>query len=219
MDLVEDIPTHQELLVSYPPQYDWQELKNIIASGDLGLLKRHRDLQARYDLWSAKVREAKGSTVRFLLEHRLHWDKDTLDQGVGAINPPYFTPSIPEHLVKIVPNDWPYSVPLEVVHSIIWTRLPVVHAETVDPEHAAAVYQDGLWGFSGGESADTSASLDVQSSDQVDIHPTKAASFIHQFVVKHWPELEWETAWFWNPPRLQSVPGLAHIHVFARPKF
>jgi len=41
---------------------------------------------------------------------------------------------------------------------------------------------------------------------------------VHAFVQRRWPEREWETAWFVNPPRLQSVPGLAHIHVFARHK-
>ncbi|BEI83162.1 hypothetical protein CcaverHIS002_0310300 [Cutaneotrichosporon cavernicola] len=28
----------------------------------------------------------------------------------------------------------------------------------------------------------------------------------------------WETIWFVNPPRLQSVPGYAHFHIFARRK-
>lgn len=69
---------------------------------------------------------------------------------------------------------------------------------------------------------------------------------VHEFIVnRKWKEREWETAWFVNPPvsstlnarslsryfdslygvlprsrlqRLQSVPGLAHIHVFARYK-
>lgn len=33
-----------------------------------------------------------------------------------------------------------------------------------------------------------------------------------------WDERGWETIWFVNPARLQSVPGLAHFHVFARRK-
>ena len=59
---------------------------------------------------------------------------------------------------------------------------------------------------------------------------------VHKFVIATWKEREWETAWFVNPPvstfktiqswvafqvqvqRLQSVPALAHIHVFARYK-
>jgi len=43
-----------------------------------------------------------------------------------------------------------------------------------------------------------------------------AGAGVHGFVQSNWPEDEWETAWFVNPPKLQSVRGLAHIHVFAR---
>jgi hypothetical protein len=64
----------------------------------------------------------------------------------------------------------------------------------------------------------------------------EAARQIQEYVQNRWSEDEWETAWFVNPPvsrrpsetmlrlndrnmqRLQSVPGLAHIHVFARHK-
>ncbi|WVQ80115.1 hypothetical protein IAT38_002216 [Cryptococcus sp. DSM 104549] len=33
-----------------------------------------------------------------------------------------------------------------------------------------------------------------------------------------WDERGWECLWFVNPPRLQSVPGFSHFHVFARRK-
>lgn len=66
----------------------------------------------------------------------------------------------------------------------------------------------------------------------------KAGEEVSKFIKARWVEQEWETAWFVNPPvslslihthsvhpltvvllqRLQSVPGLAHIHVFARHK-
>ncbi|GAA5915344.1 hypothetical protein JCM8208_001704 [Rhodotorula glutinis] len=40
---------------------------------------------------------------------------------------------------------------------------------------------------------------------------------VRAFVERKWPEKDgWETAWFANPPALQSVPGLAHFHVLAR---
>ncbi|GAA5932749.1 hypothetical protein JCM3775_002226 [Rhodotorula graminis] len=40
---------------------------------------------------------------------------------------------------------------------------------------------------------------------------------VRAFVERRWPEEDaWETAWFANPPALQSVPGLAHFHVLAR---
>ncbi|KAE8538175.1 hypothetical protein D1P53_005513 [Cryptococcus gattii VGV] len=33
-----------------------------------------------------------------------------------------------------------------------------------------------------------------------------------------WDERGWECLWFVNPPRLQSIPGFSHFHVFARRK-
>lgn len=66
-----------------------------------------------------------------------------------------------------------------------------------------------------------------------------AGKEVGEFVRRRWAEREWETAWFVNPPvgsfescivciamvligvcqqRLQSVPDLSHIHVFARRK-
>jgi hypothetical protein len=67
-------------------------------------------------------------------------------------------------------------------------------------------------------------------------HIVEVGKEVHDFVRRRWNEDVWETAWFVNPPvsdrsitawdlwftlcyqRLQSVPGLAHIHVFARKK-
>jgi len=43
-------------------------------------------------------------------------------------------------------------------------------------------------------------------------------SEVDLFVKNRWEPAFWETAWFVNPPRLQSIPDLSHIHVFARKK-
>lgn len=42
---------------------------------DLGLLKRDKKLQQRYDQWSAGIRKQYGSMVNYLLTHRLQWGK------------------------------------------------------------------------------------------------------------------------------------------------
>lgn len=55
------------------------------------------------------------------------------------------------------------------------------------------------------------------SADEEDV-VRAAGEEVHRFVIGRWREEEWETAWFVNPPRLQSVKGLAHAHVFARKK-
>ncbi|KZT09214.1 uncharacterized protein LAESUDRAFT_722943 [Laetiporus sulphureus 93-53] len=266
-------PTREELLVYYPAKFTWTQLKTFINSGDLGLLKRDRKLQARYDAWAAGIRKKYGSTVNYLLSHRLQWGKpdqlsalhsildeqddnqnecmhsaqaqgptsETLVVGelppIPADAPPYFTADTPPELISITMNDWPYSVPPEIEHTLVWARLPIIPPD-LPPSIAPRVLQDGMWGFTGSiepaPSADTLpdclpslAEWDVTLDKLVRSPPPteeeavlleKLSQEIDAFVQKRWKEAEWETAWFVNPPRLQSIPGLAHAHVFARHK-
>jgi hypothetical protein len=42
-------PTREEMIVYYPPKFTWDQLRTFINAGDLGLLKRDRALQKRFD--------------------------------------------------------------------------------------------------------------------------------------------------------------------------
>jgi hypothetical protein len=55
-------PTREELIVHYPAKFTWNELKTFVNSGDLGMLKRDRKLQQRYNIWIAGIKEKYGST-------------------------------------------------------------------------------------------------------------------------------------------------------------
>ncbi|KAK7048654.1 hypothetical protein R3P38DRAFT_2870686 [Favolaschia claudopus] len=260
-------PTREELLVHYPAKFTWNELKAFVNSGDLGLLKRDRRLQQRYDLWLAGIKEKYGSTANYLMTCRLQWGKpDTLsllgsaiqDSGIStpgvfekastgilkdlpplpADAPPYFSKSTPAEYLSIIQNDWPYSVPPEVEHTLVWTRIPIFHASLIPDAIRARVELDGLWGFTGSDEpppspselsaclpalAEWGVTLDQmitseKGTKEEDELVRLAGVPVHDFVRSRWKEEEWETAWFVNPPRLQSVPGLAHVHVFARHK-
>lgn len=54
-------PTREELLVYYPPKFTWDQLKTFVNSGDLGLLKRDRALQQRYNEWSVGIKQEYGT--------------------------------------------------------------------------------------------------------------------------------------------------------------
>ncbi|KAK7690283.1 hypothetical protein QCA50_006938 [Cerrena zonata] len=134
-------------------------------------------------------------------------------------------------------NDWPYSVPPEIEHSLIWTRLPMTPTD-LPPSLAPRIAQDGLWGFTGNDSPPPSPSLlpaclpalaewgvtmdnlirSPKGTPEEEERVKRAGDEISTFVKRRWNEDEWETAWFVNPPRLQSIPGLAHAHVFAKYK-
>ncbi|OCH85959.1 hypothetical protein OBBRIDRAFT_797657 [Obba rivulosa] len=265
-------PTREELLAHYPAKFTWQQLKTFVNSGDLGLLKRDRKLQARYDAWARGIREEYGSIVNYLFNHRLRWgEPDTLSKLRSALEnpadraaaessprpalsadakkvqrtlppipadaPPYFTADTPSELISICMNDWPYSVPPDIEHVLVWTRLPIIPSG-LPPSIAARLHQDGLWGFTGNTSPPPSPSLvpealpalaewgvtldklvrSQRGTWEEEALVRQAAGEVDAFVRRRWKEREWETAWFVNPPRLQSVPGLAHIHVFARRK-
>lgn len=136
-------------------------------------------------------------------------------------------------------NDWPYSVPSFIEHYLIWTVLPIL-PPNLPPLIKPRLLQDGLWG-STGYPADTpsqspsqllaclpalsdwgiteaSLTRSTRGTEEEEIAVREAGSEVHKFIVAIWKERDWETAWFVNPPRLQSVPALAHIHVFARYK-
>ncbi|TFK33006.1 hypothetical protein BDQ12DRAFT_615970 [Crucibulum laeve] len=261
-------PTREELLVYYPAKFTWEQLKTFVNSGDLGLLKRDRSLQKRYNQWAVGVKEKYGSLVNYLLNHRLQWGQpDTLSALKSALDdpleidtgraPPVVDPSIPKQLpplpedapkyftfetpreyLSIIQNDWPYSVPPEVEHTLIWTRVPIFHSELVHESVKDRINQDGLWGFTGNVSpppspshlpeclpalSDWGITIDKlirseKGTNEEEELVRRAGEEVHRFVQSRWAESEWETAWFVNPPRLQSVPGLAHIHVFARQK-
>ncbi|KAJ7643862.1 hypothetical protein FB45DRAFT_735602 [Roridomyces roridus] len=265
------LPTRAELLVHYPAKFTWIQLKTFVNSGDLGLLKRDRRLQQRYDLWIRGVKEKHGSMVNYLLNYRLQWGKpDTLsllgsavhDEGMSTPPileglssnadltvprklpplpedaPAYFSESTPPQYLSIIQNDWPYSVPSDVEHTLVWTRIPIFHPDIVAESVRARVEQDGLWGFTGNTSPPPSPSTlpscvpalaewgftidkmikSEKGTVEEELLVAAAGRPVDNFVKQRWVEDEWETAWFVNPPRLQSVPGLAHVHVFARHK-
>ena len=141
-------------------------------------------------------------------------------------------------LTRKLPADFPHTVPPEIEHSVVWTRQPIFHPATILPTISERIEANGLWGFTGLTSPPPSpsslpASLpalaewgvppdytanQTQGTPQEEELVRRAGTGVHEFVWSKWPEDEWETAWFVNPPRLQSVRGLAHIHVFARRK-
>ncbi|KAJ3569388.1 hypothetical protein NP233_g5081 [Leucocoprinus birnbaumii] len=267
-------PTKEELLVHYPAKFTWEQLKTFVNSGDLGLLKRDKKLQKRYDEWIVGILKQWGSSENYLLNHRLQWGKaDTLSLLTSALDEPhkpavnghsvlllkeptipvapkalpplpadapeYFSVDTPPEYISIILNDWPYSVPAEIEHTLIWTRIPIYHDTLVPPSIKSRIHQDGLWGFTGNSSpppdpaehlpscisalAEWGITLDTmvvskKGTEEEEELVRHAGSKVHEFVLKRWDEKVWETAWFVNPPRLQSVPGLAHIHVFAKQK-
>jgi hypothetical protein len=136
--------------------------------------------------------------------------------------PEYFKADIPadSELISIIQNDWPYSVPIEIEHTLIWTRVPIFHPALIPAEIDARIQQDGLCGFTGNDEPPPSPSTlpeclpalaewgitfdnlvrSPKGSIEVEEMVRNAGREIEGFVRRRWVEGEWETAWFVNPP-------------------
>ncbi|KAF8699931.1 Flavoprotein, partial [Rhizoctonia solani] len=242
-DLSAGIPSLEEIARDYPPMFTWDQVKDQVDSGDLAALKRHPALQQRYDKWIQQVKMIHGSVGKFeIYTFNYDFSNAYIPASPGSHTEPtyagngsalgqsetvsvrpltpsanngkrWFTADIAEPLVKILPNDWPYSVPPEIRHYVVWSRLPITHPGIVPAQIWDRIVQDGLWGFSG--STYKPKGSGDESTDQL---VRQAGAEVRTYVEDKWPAVEYEIAWFVNPPRLQSIPGLAHLHVFARKK-
>ncbi|CAK5266084.1 unnamed protein product, partial [Mycena citricolor] len=230
-------PTREELLLHYPAKFTWNQLKTFVNSGDLGLLKRDKRLQKRYNVWIGGVKEKHGSIVDYLMKHRLQWGKpDTLSLLGSAITdeaastvpasqpivvgelaplpadaPVYFSESTPSEYISIIQNDWPYSVPVEVEHTLVWTRIPIFHPTLIPESIRARIEQDGLWGFTGNDEpppspstlpsclpslADWGVTLDkmiisAKGTAEEEEMVRLAGQPTENFIKKRWIEIKW----------------------------
>ncbi|KZO94299.1 hypothetical protein CALVIDRAFT_565667 [Calocera viscosa TUFC12733] len=198
-------PTDEEIAAIGPPLFTWDELMDICDGGNLGLLRRQPALQKRYDEWTKNTKARYGKIETFLLERRLCWDPPALLPSARS-----FSPSTPSTHYRVVRNDWPYSVPASVVHFVVWCAVPLIGPGDSGEE----VERKGMWGFTGG--AERRAAIGEEGDRKG--FGGESGEGITAFVKREWPEDEWETCWFMNPPKLQSVRGLVHFHVFGRPK-
>ena len=119
------------------------------------------------------------------------------------------------------------TVPTEVEHTLVWTKVPIYHPDLVAESIQSRIDQDGLWGFTGNDSPPPSPSnlpsclpslsewgitIDKMIRSQLPT-PEEAALIdragreVHRYVKNRWSESEWETAWFVNPPVSFLITG------------
>ncbi|KAF7900710.1 uncharacterized protein EAF01_008012 [Botrytis porri] len=98
--------------------HDWDELKEIIATNNLSILKRKPSDLRRYMSWSTTIKAEYGSMMNYILQHRLPWG-----------SPPFtYISSIPFESpldYKILLNDWPYGLSKNVTHFVVWSKTPI----------------------------------------------------------------------------------------------
>ncbi|UNI21455.1 hypothetical protein JDV02_007444 [Purpureocillium takamizusanense] len=97
--------------------HDWEDLKQIIESNNLSILKRKPSDLRRYMKWTAETKAAYGSMTNYILTHRLpkSW-------GQPPFTPSSTVPFEDPADFKVLLNDWPYGLDPNITHIVVWSR-------------------------------------------------------------------------------------------------
>ncbi|KAI0430908.1 hypothetical protein F5Y09DRAFT_306455 [Xylaria sp. FL1042] len=109
--------------VDYLVPHTWQEIKAIIATGNMGALKRHPIDTRNYVVWHSQVSEQYGGVAEFVRQNKLRWDEQAAAKTEALLRHP--------DDYKILRNDWPYAFPPDVCHLVLWSKVKIqVDSET-----------------------------------------------------------------------------------------
>ncbi|KAK1238646.1 hypothetical protein MKX07_004222 [Trichoderma sp. CBMAI-0711] len=105
--------------------HDWEDLKHIIETNDLAVLKRKPSDLRRYMAWTAEIKAQYGSMTQYILQHRLpkSW-------GQPPFTPESEVPFAAASDYKVLLNDWPYGLAPGITHIVVWSRTPI----STDPD-------------------------------------------------------------------------------------
>lgn len=224
------------------PLFTWADLLRIIGSGNLQQLSRHPEDLREYFAWTDSVKSSYGSVQNFLLSERFtaSYLLDRPSRSGEGGSRCFRSHFVEGRECQVLVNDWPYSVPSEVTHHVVWSYLPILHPDLVCSEEEEKV-RESAWGIiakrglcgtlthKAGLTLPTLAEHkthlphliasieDAGLEGKVQNAMQKACQDLVRFIKGRWDMQRYEAAFFANPPSLQSVPSLAHFHVLIRP--
>lgn len=230
------------------PLFTWSDLTRIVSTGNLQSLSRHPDDLSEYFAWMDSVKASYGSVTAFLLSERFTASKllesassPTCSRGLGRTEEAEvcFKRTFKTGVeCQILRNDWPYSIPRDSTHHVVWSYLPILHPSlttTSSPlSHLAwsIISRRGLCGTLHPSRGLTLPTIEQHAVHLPELNLTRlekedrgvleetlrrACAEVVEFVRSEWDTARMEVAFFANPPSLQSVPSLAHFHVLVRP--
>lgn len=163
----------------------WEHIQRVVAQDDLDYLIRHSECETRYLAWGEGIRKEYGGLENYVRQVRLGWKEEELQgsaatgsmsngngnhpkgEVIARIDDPttFFSDVVAKDatLVKVVPNDWPYAMPAECGHMVVWCKRQILDKvlfedkDTPFPEGPireavfAAINFDGIRGLSGNQ--------------------------------------------------------------------
>jgi len=142
--------------VELPPPENpttWAHIKDVICRGNLDDLYRDPACERAYRAWSKPVKAEWGSLERFIRVKRLHWNDSqqptvavvasAADASNGSAHQAgsrgpnaFFEDLDDESQVKMIPNHWPYNIPIGCRHWCVWSRKPITHISQLPDQHS-----------------------------------------------------------------------------------
>ncbi|KAF9890528.1 hypothetical protein FE257_005933 [Aspergillus nanangensis] len=104
--------------------HNWEDLKEVIARGDMSLLKRSPTDLRNYIRWRAEIQTKFGSVTNFILRNKLHWASHANNHQ----NRGYYGNKAPltnSADFRILRNDWPYGMSSGILHLLVWSKTPI----------------------------------------------------------------------------------------------
>ncbi|PYI01427.1 hypothetical protein BO78DRAFT_17117 [Aspergillus sclerotiicarbonarius CBS 121057] len=109
--------------------HTWNDIKQVIANGDLSVLKRGPTDLRNYILWTRHIRAKYGSVIHYVLSERLHWEPPVEGRFPCVDSVPFA--NIADY--RILRNDWPYGTTPDITHLVVWLRTPLAVDKDGDP--------------------------------------------------------------------------------------
>ncbi|KAK1564194.1 uncharacterized protein LY79DRAFT_530380 [Colletotrichum navitas] len=97
-----------------PGPHTWEEIKSVIAAGEMGQLRRSPQDLRNYIVWHAEIRKTHGSVLEYVRREKLRWPKH--------ITPCDDLPFSHTNDWKVIWNDWPYDVADGIMHLVVWSK-------------------------------------------------------------------------------------------------
>ncbi|KAJ1929994.1 hypothetical protein IWQ60_000723 [Tieghemiomyces parasiticus] len=129
-----------------PVLKSWPELKAIVESGRLELLRRTPANQAYYEKRRKEINQTYGNMTRYIVEKLLGWSiaeqepsslEDRLAEARSSTirdmpDSPLPADSFDPSLARLLPNDFPYAIEPTVSHYVLWYKNPLQRSPEVD---------------------------------------------------------------------------------------
>ncbi|KAJ1962703.1 hypothetical protein GGI12_002485 [Dipsacomyces acuminosporus] len=98
-------------------EFSWDEVKQVVAEGRLELLGRTTPKELAYRKDMQKIRDEYGSVTSYMQEVKL---AQFLKDGSSGF--------------LLIPNDYPYALPENTFHYILWSKVQLTPGTVPDPE-------------------------------------------------------------------------------------